>query len=79
MPDCGPLLERGDERVLREVLGEADVAHDAREAGDEPRRLDPPDRVDGAMGVGSGHSYRSDHHSTGRCKRARVATYGGGG
>ena len=32
-----PLLERGDERVLRELLGEADVAHDPREAGDEPR------------------------------------------
>ena len=31
-----PLLERGDERVLRQLLGEADVAHDAREAGDEP-------------------------------------------
>ena len=31
-----PLLERGDERVLREILGQADVAHDAREAGDEP-------------------------------------------
>ena len=33
-----PLLERGDERVLREVLGQADVAHDPREAGDEPAR-----------------------------------------
>ena len=32
-----PLLERGDERVLRELLGEADVAHDPREPGDEPR------------------------------------------
>ena len=27
-----PLLERGDERVLREILGEADVADDARRA-----------------------------------------------
>ena len=26
-----PLLERGDERVLRQLLGEADVAHDPRE------------------------------------------------
>ena len=56
-----PLLERGDERVLREVLGQADVAHDPRKAGDEPRRLDPPDRVDRAMGVGSRHGYRSHH------------------
>ncbi len=44
-----PLLKRGDQRVLREFLGDADIAHDAREAGDEPRRLDPPDRVDCGM------------------------------
>jgi hypothetical protein len=44
----GPLLERRHERVLRELLGEADVAHHAREAGDDPRRLDPPDGVDRA-------------------------------
>ena len=56
-----PLLERGDERVVREILGDADIAHDARETGDEPRRLDPPDRVDGAMRVGSRHGYRSHH------------------
>ena len=29
-------LERGDESILREVLGKADIAHDPREAGDEP-------------------------------------------
>src|SRR5713226_8437139 len=51
-----PLLERGDERVLREILGKTDIAHDPRETGDEPRRLDPPDRVDGAMRIGSRHS-----------------------
>ena len=56
-----PLLERGDERVLRQLLGQPDVAHDPREAGDEPGRLDPPDRVDRAMGVGSRHGYRSEH------------------
>ena len=59
-----PLLERRDERVLRQLLGEADVAHHAREAGDELRRLDAPDRVDRAMDVrngciGSHHGYRS--------------------
>ena len=56
-----PLLERGDERILREVLGETDVAHDPREAGDEPGGLDPPDRVDRAMGIGSRHGHRLDH------------------
>ena len=51
----GPLLERGDQRVLGEVLGQADVAHHAREAGDQPRRLDPPDGLDRAVGV-AGHA-----------------------
>ena len=65
-----PLLERGDERVLRELLGQADVAHDPREAGDEPGRLDPPDRVDRAMGIGSRHGYRSEHPQ--RCAQGRA-------
>ena len=46
-----PLLQGGDERILREVLGKADVADDAREAGDQPGGLDPPDRVDGRVRV----------------------------
>ena len=66
-----PLLERGDESVLRELLGEADVAHDPREAGDEPGRLDPPDRVDRAMGVGSRHGYRSHHLRSAGASQAR--------
>ena len=32
----GPLLERRDERVLGEILGEAHVADDASQPGDEP-------------------------------------------
>ena len=48
-PVARPLLQRGDQRVLGEVLGQADVAHEPREPGDEPRRLDPPDRVDRAV------------------------------
>ena len=55
-----PVLERGDQRVLRQLLGEADVAHHAREPGDQPGRLDPPDRVDRAMGIGSRHDSRSE-------------------
>jgi hypothetical protein len=31
-----PLLKRGDESILRQVLGKADVTHDAREPSDEP-------------------------------------------
>jgi hypothetical protein len=56
-----PLLERCHHRILGELLGEPDVAHDARESGDEPRRLDPADRVDRAMHVGSRHERRSEH------------------
>jgi hypothetical protein len=41
-----PLLESCDQRVLRQLLGDADVAHHAREPGDQPRRFDAPDRVD---------------------------------
>ena len=63
-----PLLERGDERVLRQLLGEADVAHHAREAGDELGLLDAEDRVDGAMGIGSRHGYRYHHPRCGGCK-----------
>jgi hypothetical protein len=44
------VLERGDERVLRQLLGEADVAHHACDAGDHLRRLDPPDRIERAVG-----------------------------
>jgi hypothetical protein len=50
-----PRLERRDERVLRELLGAADVAGEAREAGDEPGGLDAEDRVDRAGGGLLGH------------------------
>ncbi len=57
----GPLLQRGDQSVLRELLGEADVSHDACETGDHPGRLDPPDRVDRAMCIGGRHGHLSEH------------------
>jgi hypothetical protein len=44
-----PLLDGGDKGVLREIFGQADVPHNAREAGDEPGRLHPPDGLNGAM------------------------------
>ena len=56
-PASRPLLERGHQRILRQLLGEPDVAHDAREAGDEPRGLDPPDRLDGAMDIRGRHGH----------------------
>src|SRR6266702_4568255 len=54
-----PGLERGEESVLRELLGEADVAHPTRECGDHFGRLDPPDGVDRAVRGGCGHGDRS--------------------
>ncbi len=50
-----PPLERNDQGVLRELLGQPDVAHHPRETCDDPGRLDPPDCVDNAMCVGSRH------------------------
>ena len=44
-----PLLEREEQRVLREVLGLADIAHHPREARDDPGRLDSPDGFDRAV------------------------------
>ena len=67
----GPLLEGRDERVVCEVLGSADVADDAGESGDDPRRFDAPDGIDGAMGVGGRHDRRSHHHSESSRKRDR--------
>jgi hypothetical protein len=50
-----PLLERGEQRILCEILGLSDVAYESGQARDEPGRLDPPDRLDGAIRVGSRH------------------------
>jgi len=43
------LLERREQRILREIFGAPHILRDARERGDEFRRLDAPDSVDGAM------------------------------
>jgi len=45
-----PLLECGDECLLREVFGEADVAGETCESGDDTRGLNAPYGFDGAMG-----------------------------
>jgi hypothetical protein len=70
-----PLFERGDERVLREFFGEADIAHETREAGNQAGRFDTPDGVDRAMGVVGSHSHRSEHQRSRRASE-RVACNG---
>ena len=76
-----PRLQRGDQRVLREVLGEADVADDAGQARDQPGGLDPPDRVDRALGGAhaasapgsAGAAPRRAARPTGRPRRSRTS------
>ncbi len=50
-----PLLQCRDERVLRELLREADVAGHAGQARDEPGRLHPPDGVHRPVDLGRRH------------------------
>ena len=57
----GPLLQRRDRSVLREVFRQPDVAHHAHEASDQSGRLDFPDRVNRAMGFRCRHGYPSNH------------------
>ncbi|CUJ41539.1 Uncharacterised protein [Achromobacter xylosoxidans] len=45
-----PALQRGHQRVLGQFLGQADIAHQARDAGDDAGGLDAPDGFDGAVG-----------------------------
>ncbi len=66
-----PFGERGDERVLRQLFGEAHVAHHAGEARDEPGLFDAEDRFDRVMGFG-----RSPHVPLKRAKRAKASHSG---
>jgi hypothetical protein len=59
-----PLLERGDEGVLREILRQTYITNNPRQAGDELGGFDSPDRVNRAMCIGSRHGYQSHHLST---------------
>jgi hypothetical protein len=58
-----PLFERGNQRILRQLLGRADIANDPRQTGNQPGRLDSPDGVNGFVNVrfDSVHRYRSQH------------------
>jgi hypothetical protein len=53
------MLERRDQRILRQLLGLADVAHDARDGGDDAGRFDAPDRIDGSMQLIAGSALQS--------------------
>src|SRR5438105_12817080 len=47
-----PPLECGHESILSEIFGESNVTSDARQSGNESRRLDSPDGIDGTVDVG---------------------------
>jgi hypothetical protein len=49
-----PLLERRNQRILRQLLGEPDIADDPCQGADQPRGVDPPDCLDRAMGSSLG-------------------------
>jgi hypothetical protein len=53
-----PLLECGEERVVREIFGRTNVTDDPGESGNYPRRFDPPDRVNRTVNVRP-HPFRS--------------------
>ena len=72
-----PLLEGRDERVVGEILGRAEVAHQAHQAGDQLRRLEAPHRLDGGMGVGA-HAVGPDPAAGAKSsasKTWRISTY----
>src|ERR1700678_1704319 len=58
-----PLFERSEKGILGEILGNAHVTDDSREASDKPRRFDSPNRINCTMCIGC-HSYRSHHGSS---------------
>ena len=53
-----PMLDRRQQRFLRQVLGQRHVAQHPRQAGEKPRLLDAPDRKNRAMDVGFCHRRR---------------------
>ena len=59
-PRFRPTLQGHRERVLGKLFGEAHVADDACQPGDELGGLDPPDGVDGAMWIGGRHGRQSE-------------------
>ena len=71
-----PLLESGNERLLRQVLGDTDVAHDPRQAGDQTRRLDPPNGIDRTVDIARRHAdrrRRAGYWLASTCARSRAS------
>ena len=56
IPEFGHCSKRGHQSILRELFGKSDVAHHPGQTRDELGRFDPPDCLNGAVCIGSGHS-----------------------
>ena len=61
MPDFGHCSSAATSASCASSSATPDVAHHARQAGDELRLLDAADRLDGVMCIGSRHGYRYQH------------------
>lgn len=59
-PRAGPVLQRGEQGVLRRLLGQTEVTGDARQASDQATGLDPPHRLDRSPGRSGGLPDRHD-------------------
>ena len=55
-PAFRPFGQCGDERVLRQLFGQADVTNHPGQARDQPGPLDPEDRLDRLMDFGRRHN-----------------------
>src|SRR5262249_51220386 len=66
-----PLLERREERILRELLGGVEVADEPREPGDERGRFHLPHRVDRGVRLTDRHDGESKHPGPRRARRPR--------
>jgi hypothetical protein len=56
-PLSRPLLQRGHQRILAQLLGHAHIARETGQGGHQSGGLDPPDGFDGAVDVGRSHTF----------------------
>ena len=68
-PDFGHCLQCRDQGVLRQFLGDSDIAHDAGHTRDDAGVLDPEDRLDCLVRPRSRHRCSSDQSRVWRGKR----------
>ena len=75
-PDSGHCSRAATSASCGKVLGDADVAHHPGQAGDQPRGLDPPNGLDGAVDVARRHAdrrRRAGYWLASTCARSRAS------